>query len=182
MKQSVLFSTFLRAYRICNGSSLQVEINYIQKTFQGLGYRPPVIETVHSKVRSMFNSALFHTEPRSPKTAVRLPHTQFAEKYMAPTFRVQNLRVANHSYSSVGSKVVRKRPSSTVYCEVYIIPCSDCELSYVGQTGKDLGVRLQQHRSAVRLGNWDNALYKHSFETLHAINWNSARLLCKSSD
>lgn len=182
VKQSVLFSMFLRAYRICDGSFLQVEINYIQKTFQGLGYPPPVIERVHSKVRSKFYTPLVHREPLSPKPTVRLPHNQFTEKYMAPTLRAQNLRVANPSYNSIGSKIVRRRPSSTVNCGVYIIPCSECELSYVGQTGKDLGVRLQQHRDAVRLAKWENALYRHSFETLHAINWNGARLLYKSSD
>ena len=31
IKQCVLLPMFLRAYRICNGSSLQVEISYIQK-------------------------------------------------------------------------------------------------------------------------------------------------------
>ena len=64
----------------------------------------------------------------------------------------------------------------------YIIPCSECELSYVAQTGKDLGVRFQQHRDAVRLGKWENTLYWHSFETLHTINCNCARLLYISSD
>ena len=182
VKQSVLFSMLLRAYRICDGSSLQVEINYIRKTFKGLGYPPSVIEKVHSKVRTKFFSPMVHTEPPSPKPTVRLPHNQFTEKYMAPTLRAQNLRVANPSYSSIGSKIVRRRPSSALNCGVYIIPCSDCELSYVGQTGKDLGIRLQQHRDAVRLGKWENAVYRHRFETSHAINWNGARLVYKSPD
>ena len=43
-------------------------------------------------------------------------------------------------------------------------------------------VRLQQHRDTVRLGKWENDLYRHSFETLHTINWNGARLLYKTSD
>ena len=49
----------------------------------------------------------------------------------------------------------------------------------MGQTGKDLGVRLQQHRDVVRVGKWENALYKRSFKTLHATNWNGAPLLYK---
>ena len=99
---------------------------------------------------------------------------------MRPTLRAQNLRVVNPSYSSLGSKVVRRRPSSALNCDVYSIPCSDYEISYVGQTEKDLGIRLQQHQDAVRLGTWENAIYRQRFETSHAINCNGARLLYKS--
>ena len=67
-------------------------------------------------------------------------------------------------------------------CGVYVIPCSECELSYVRRTGKDLSVGVQQHRDAVRLGKLENALYRNSFEILHTINWNGSRLLYKSSE
>ena len=64
---------------------------------------------------------------------------------------------------------VDKKPS----CRVYIISCSECELSYVVRTGKDLRVRVQQQMGECT---------RHSFETLHTINGNCSRLLCKSSD
>ena len=59
--------------------------------------------------------------------------------------------MANPLYSSIGSKVVRKIPGSTVNCWVYVISCSECDLSSLGLTGKDLGVNEKQHRDAVHL-------------------------------
>ena len=107
-EQSVLFSLFLRAYRIYDGSSLQVQISYMSKSIQGLGYQRPVIEIVHAKIRSKCYSTLHHTEPRSQKPTVRLTHNQFTENYMASTLFSQNLRVANTFYASIGSKNVKK--------------------------------------------------------------------------
>ena len=47
----------------------------------------------------------------------------------------------------------------------------------MGQSGKGLGVRLQQHRDAVRLDKGENALYRHRLEILNVINLNGAQLL-----
>ena len=86
----------------------------------------------------MFYSPLVQTQSLSQKPTIRLPRNQFTENYMASTLRAQNLGVANPLYGSTDSEIVSDRPSSTVNSGVYVIPCYDCELSYVGQTGKDL--------------------------------------------
>ena len=98
---------------------------------------------------------------------------------MAPTLPALNLLLAKHSYGSLGSKFVR-RSNLTVNYGVYFIPCSECALSYVGQTEKDSGVRSQQYRVTVRLGKWKNNLQWHSFEILYTINWNAAGLFYRS--
>ena len=48
--------------------------------------------------------------------------------------------------------------------------------------GKDLNVRVQHHRDAVRLLKWENVLYRYVFNSLHTIDWRGARFLHRSTD
>ena len=42
----------------------------------------------------------------------------------------------------------REDKEQTTEC-VYKVPCASCEKTYIGETGRKLGVRLQEHRSEV---------------------------------
>ena len=52
---------------------------------------------------------------------------------------------------------------------------------YIGQTGKSLEVRLNQHKDAVRLAHANNAVFKHVRDTNHANNWRAAKLVFNSN-
>ena len=65
---------------------------------------------------------------QSPKPAIWFPLNQFTQDYIVPMLCSKNLRVANPSYFSIGSVIVRERPSSAVSCGVYFTPCSNCIL------------------------------------------------------
>ena len=62
------------------------------------------------------------------------------------------------------------------------MPCSDCDLVYFGETGREFGVRLREHKDAVRRGNNNNACFKHSFEGNHNIDWGNSGILFKSDN
>ena len=58
------------------------------------------------------------------------------------------------------------------YIEIYVIYKYKI---YVGQTGRNFDVRLKEHKSAVRLGNMNNACAKHSANKNHLIDWKNAK-------
>lgn len=66
---------------------------------------------------------------------------------------------------------------------VYKIPCDNCDRSYVGQTGNSFQSRVKQHQAALRLLNPEkSALAEHAINEDHAINWNSAEILCQENN
>ena len=65
---------------------------------------------------------------------------------------------------------------------VYKIPCNQCNLSYVGQTGKSLQKRISQHKYCIRTENTNNALFKHILRYDHDINWDQSEILKYISD
>jgi len=81
---------------------------------------------------------------------------------------------------------------------VYKIPCSNCEKTYIGETGRKLGTRLKEHKTEVeattkkpytrsqRLHSLSEqnkaALTDHASRDNHMINWSQATILDRESD
>ena len=62
---------------------------------------------------------------------------------------------------------------------VYCVPCLQCDKCYIGETGRSLVVRLDEHRQACRRGYSYNAIATHSLELDHRIGFNSSEIVFK---
>ena len=62
---------------------------------------------------------------------------------------------------------------------VYKIPCSNCKMFYIGETGRTLAKRITEHKYAIRSMNLDNAIAKHCWNTGHQIDWDEAKVVAK---
>ena len=60
---------------------------------------------------------------------------------------------------------------------VYKIPCKGCNKFYIGESGRDLSIRVKEHKSALIKGNTNNALALHNLNTNHDINFKDTSLL-----
>ena len=60
---------------------------------------------------------------------------------------------------------------------VYSVPCSDCELTYIGQTSQQLKQRLTQHKSDIKKVNKNCALAIHCRTLNHTMQFNNAKIL-----
>ncbi|CAH3115561.1 unnamed protein product, partial [Porites lobata] len=58
---------------------------------------------------------------------------------------------------------------------LYKIKCCDCQVSYIGETGRNLSTRLTEHKRATRNGD-------HHLQTKHQIDWDSATCISYSTD
>ena len=65
---------------------------------------------------------------------------------------------------------------------VYSIPCSTCDLCYIGQTGRTLTDRAKEHKAAVKSNAVStSALAEHACLTGHKIAWDRSRVLTTQS-
>ena len=60
---------------------------------------------------------------------------------------------------------------------VYKIKCSNCQTSYIGETGRNLHTRLTEHKQATGNGDANNHIAVHHQLTNHNIDWDSAQCL-----
>ena len=64
---------------------------------------------------------------------------------------------------------------------VYSIPCKNCNLRYIGESGRGLSIRINEHKSACRRGQENNMVAKHAWEMNHQIDWDNAKVIYKSN-
>ena len=54
--------------------------------------------------------------------------------------------------------------------------------SYIGETGRNLSIRLTEHNRATRNGDVNNHIAEHHLKTKHPIDWDSATCITYSTD
>ena len=94
-------------------------------------------------------------------------------KMLAP-----DLRVVSASGKKVGQILARKKPKEVDSDSiVYKIPCSKCDKSYFGETGRGLRKRIQEHKNDLRNHRTSKALVIHADQEGHLPNWNEAQAI-----
>ena len=63
---------------------------------------------------------------------------------------------------------------------VYAVSCNDCHSFYFGETGRDLKIRIQEHKKVVKEMAQNSAIAKHCCENKHRMNWETSKILHKS--
>ena len=59
---------------------------------------------------------------------------------------------------------------------------NNCTSWYFGETGRDLKTRVKEHQRCLKNADESNALFLHSRETGHSINWNSSKAIFHSDN
>ena len=147
------------------------------------------VKRKHFRPRQHTTQVAHVEEVDEAKPTISIPHNKFVQQFVKPVFSGNNFRVVNPSLNSLRSNLVHNKPRSIsshpdpVQCAgVYSVPCRDCGLSYYGETGRSVEVRLGEHKSAVRNKDIKNACYKHVSSTNHNIDWNNSNLIFHSED
>ena len=65
---------------------------------------------------------------------------------------------------------------------VYKIKCCDCQATYICETGRNLNVRLNEHKRGTRSGDINNHIAEHHLKTNNRIDWDSAECVTYSTD
>ena len=55
---------------------------------------------------------------------------------------------------------------------IYNIKCRDCNQEYIGETGRTLGTRIDEHRKTA-----SSAVNEHMSTTGHRIEWNKVKVI-----
>ena len=183
----------LRAYRLADYPHLDPEIRYLYNAFKKVGFPKHVIDKVHSRVKRKFfrvnrqqDRGIPAEVEEDPKPTIAVPHNKFVQEYVRPVFSGNNFRVVHPATNSLRTQLVSNRPLRPASVEskqlpgVYRVPCIDCELSYYGETGRGIDVRINEHRGAMRRGDQKNACFKHFALTNHNIDFDNCHVIYQS--
>ena len=121
----------------------------------------------------------------TPVTTATIPYIKGTSETIARILQPYNIRVAHKPITTLRqllTNVKDKDEPSDRRGAVYKIKCCDCQATYIGETGKNLNVRLTEHKRATRNGDINNHIAEHHLKTNHRIDWDSAECVTYSTD
>ena len=150
----------------------------IYEITEDLKYPRHFIDKAQSSAKKQFYA---HDEkvPFDLRNILTLPyHDNFIE--LPRILKNFNINVV-FKYSNVKSQIIKNSPLCKAAC-IYEIPCKECNKRYYGQTGKQLAVRLKQHKYSIRTAQTSSALFVHLSNFNHRIDWDQSKELVYCED
>jgi hypothetical protein len=186
-KMSVVSSLAYRAFTYCDKQEDQEkEVELITKELMGNGYPKVGITKVVKKVREKMLLPVEQEEEFEQKKTVSIPFieqlsykiSRVLRKFDIRTVMVPGATIRNIACLTKDKIAMEETPNC-----VYVIGCSECDATYVGETKRRLKNRITEHKAAVRNANdKDSALSEHAIEKLHIPDWNSIKIVSKDRD
>ena len=170
VKTSVVSCLKSRAERVCTGDGLKEELNHLSRVFQANGYPHAVTAGVLNKRRRAHPPTSVEDDEQR---LLVLPYIKGLSEKIRLVCRPLNIKTAFRSSSTLRSLLTHVKvptPPEEHKCVVYRVPC-DCGSVYVGETGRQMKTRIEEHKRAVMKADPNNAIAEHVWSTGHKILW-----------
>ena len=169
-----------RAQLICNSpDALRQENDYLQCVFHKNNYNSDFIKLNTYKDNE-------RDENNSPTTTTAtIPYIKGTSEIISRILRPYNIRVAHKPITTLRHVLTnvkdREQPHERQGA-IYKINCSYCQATYIGETSRNLNIRLTEHKRATKNGDKTNHIAEHHRQTKHNIDWDSAKCITYSTN
>ena len=172
----------LRALRICSSKYLYDEFNQIENSFLNLLHTKFFIHYAKSKALKIYNKNQSRTNSHLQFYKTSSPLHRFINLLNNSSSHsiINNLNKLNIKTTSLPSKtiseLVHSSPQRNIFSDasVYCTPCMNYKLKYIGETSRNLHVRLEELKRDIRIANLNNAVLQNISQSNHNFDFNPA--------
>ena len=189
VKLSALRSLTKRAKIICTQEKdLAEELNYIAKTMELNDFPVPLINrTIKQTLNNISKTSNGKIKEDDNRISLFLPYEKNISEEINRISRKFNVKVINTKNKSLANAVNARAIIDKKLQEqgvVYEIKCNDCNMKYIGETGRELSVRINEHKKGgtKTIDSNVSGLSQHIRNTKHEINWNDANVIDKENN
>ena len=180
-KRSTIRSLVSRAFKICSEEYLENELTNIKEQLKNNGYPKKLVNREIHKYRIMNNNRNENSSnERIERKFISAPYILGASERLQRILRPFNLYLGNRSTNTIKNQLVKPKDKikNIEKCNVvYKIECNDCNSEYIGETGRNLFTRLEEHRKDVSIGKENSQVFQHSRDTGHTFNFCETKVL-----
>ena len=112
---------------------------------------------------------------------ITIPYIKGLSEFICKSFKDTGFSMGFRCFNKLNRMIkVQKDTTPTIKNNnvVYKIRCNDCDASYVGQTKRQLGTRIKEHKNNFKQQNSKlSVISQHRLEKNHEIKWNEIEIL-----
>ena len=166
VKLSALRSMFLRALNVCSPEFLAEEVNFIYSVGLHNDFK---IQDIDHRLALARKTVYSENRERNNKLEVlSLPYHPNFESIVHP-LRLLGFCTTFSYPNTIGKCLICNSPNSNEGV-IYKVPCK-CGEFYIGQSGKSMEKRIENHKYNIRTNNKSNAICVHSNACNFPIDW-----------
>ena len=145
-----------------------------------------IFRILHERLKALISKSNNSKENREKEDTLSVPFftvpfiSNFSEKFRSITKDI-NVRLSYRSLNKLSSFIKTHKdslPTQNKRNVVYKINCSSCEVSYVGQTGRQLHTRISEHKNQIkRPSQRQSVITEHRVESGHDFEWEKVEIL-----
>ena len=109
------------------------------------------------------------------KIMIALPYVSTVSHQLQRVFKRYGATAYHKPTNTIRSMIVRPKDSTETSRKtgvIYNIKCKDCDHEYVGETGRTVATRVNEHRTKE-----ESAVLEHMSATGHRIDWNGVQVI-----
>ena len=174
-KAAVIKTLIHRAKEIPSNEQLkEIEISKVKHSLRKNAYPSQFINKIVAK------ETLPREEDNDNKHVI-LPYIKGLSENLRRVFKNHNVNLHFKSNFTIRNKVTKLKDKIKPLKNnnlVYKINCSECPISYVGETKQRLEKRIDQHQAAVRRGDANHSgMSEHCVENLHSFSKENVKII-----
>ena len=188
MKRQMINTLLHRAYELCsNYNILHKEFERLNIMFQNNGFQRDLISNcIYNFMNNKFSPFQKYFGPQPKQLFIRLPYLGEATTKVENVLKSCLNKIPKcgtiqfkvfYNYSRIGDKLKYKDRSSNKSNCVYKVNCQCCDASYIGETGRNVSVRMAEHANSTA-PQIKSEVARHIFETGHNFNLDEPEILC----
>ena len=121
---------------------------------------------------------------RSDMKYISVPYIPNTTEKMNRVLRPLNISLASKPTVTLRNQLCRLKDKTPLLDNkdvVYKIPCQDCPEFYIGETGRPLNIRLDEHRRNVQNHCENSQIFQHLANEGHRANFDNPQIIDRCS-
>ena len=164
---------------MCDDEYREDEIKHVSKVLQSNGYPASQINKISQKQNENVqnqNSIL----PSNKPSYISIPYVSGVSERISRIFKKYDLNVAHQPTKKLKNELCHlkdKRKVGEKAGVVYKLDCKNCDAKYVGETGRQLQERMNEHQRDIVKKKKTSKVYEHVSKTKHAFDFDNVSVL-----
>lgn len=152
------------------------EISHIKQALSANGYKSWILKLPPNKKRQ---EPEVQTTEKTKTLSIGLPYIRGTSEILQRTFKQYGFTTYHKPFNSIREMLVHPKDKTETLKQsgvIYHITCDTCKETYIGETARPLGTRIEEHKKQNT-----SAILEHHQKSGHRINWDSVKILDRES-